>query len=1508
MIPRLILEHFRNPRNKRSMPDATVAGTVEGRRAGEALTLYLKLEQGRVRDASFTNTGDRQSDPSCSVLTGLVRGKTVPELQAITVEELAARLESIDNPGAATPAHEVLRAALAALRGEPSPFEHEGRLICHCFHVREGRIRRYVRERGLRSVDQVRSWTRACGGCRSCRPDLEVILEQERDAPGASSGGGGASPARRPSVTSALYDDGDLAELLVSRGLLPNGSVPSAKPGELAKTVRSRKLVPPGALENALSELARHQFRCRGCKEPFISLPRNEERRVACPRCRKLNILPAAADTLAQLGPPGQQPGSGGARPAAPSPPSIPPSGPLAPEEGAPGTPARFGPYRIVNEIARGAMGIVFRACHDDLPTREVALKVLQGSLAQDPELLERFRREGQALAKVDHPNIVRVHEAGEAGGVPFFAMELIEGKTLEDLLDDGPVEPTRAAALMAKVAQATAHLHARGILHRDLKLGNVLVGKDGVPKLSDFGLARLMDRNTRLTLEGDRLGTPLYMAPEQFMSSGTVDARADVFGLGVMLYRLVTNAYPHTARTPVELLQRVLNEPIAWPPTPVLPVPVHAVCEKAMEIEVEGRYATALALAQDLDALARGLPVRARPPSRWKRAAARWRRALVLGGAALVLILALAVGRDRLRRHGEDAARASLDDLAARIDALEATPRTPAALMAATAAIDSALEAARAAIRASSATHLEPLLAERARSFERAALAAARGAVSEMRAKGQVAPDGLGALARGQPPFEPGALDALLALLARLRASGEGAAELAALRDEASLLAGRGGEAQLHLSPELARIAAGELPEASDPRLGGLAADLAALRKAVRSRPTELAAPFVVERVALGELELASGHFESAAAAFELALGRGLRLDDARARALWSALASEPFVAAVLPVTTAAAPLRAHATLGLARARAELLDGTAARAAAEDAALASRGFPFLTAAAELVLARLDRVAGDLARAPADEDAALAALAGVEDRRLEAARDAIAASRRLTALAVMPGGGGEPDGHGGLPPRAEDDERTADLVADALGELGVASTRPADAKRATLERARRAAALALDGSPGSDAALAALALVSATVAEETGEHVAEAAALARRAVDRRRSPDALEALALTASLGHALEEAERDYDEAAGAIASRHLGTFARDHELLGLREQAAAAFALAHDPARSLKQLDAAIETATRDCLHPSLLVGLHGMAGAAAGSIPDAAARERHKELEERARKSAEAATKAFLFVAGRMSELQVSALPFTGMGMDYTRVQEEVQPVLDATLRNGFANGWLLRWDREFVLYATSDFFQRAGELVAACEVNEEVFQQSLGRMPHVPGRNDQEALVALARERLARTVDDRGPYVPDAVDHDLAEAVVITIGTLTDKTIIDPRQGVRAARRYVRRNPTLRAGRYFLARLLYATGDLAEASTELDRAFGLPPPLGFEESTGPAIKHLLRAEIECARGNNDVAHRALEQAIRWGLKLPPWWWNAEDGHEGPLSPMHLTAEEKKALEAR
>jgi NifU-like protein len=181
-IPRVLLEHFRSPRNKRPMPDATVSGAIDGPGDGQRLTLFLRLDAGeKIADASFTNTGDRQSDASLSILTSILPGRTIAEAERLDVVDLARPLEITDMPGAVMPALDVLRVAIARLRGVADPFADEGRLICHCFHVREGRIRRVVRERGLTSIEEVMRWTRACGGCRSCRPDIHLILDQERD-------------------------------------------------------------------------------------------------------------------------------------------------------------------------------------------------------------------------------------------------------------------------------------------------------------------------------------------------------------------------------------------------------------------------------------------------------------------------------------------------------------------------------------------------------------------------------------------------------------------------------------------------------------------------------------------------------------------------------------------------------------------------------------------------------------------------------------------------------------------------------------------------------------------------------------------------------------------------------------------------------------------------------------------------------------------------------------------------------------------------------------------------------------------------------------------------------------------------------------------------------------------------------------------------------------------------------------------------------------------------------
>jgi tRNA A-37 threonylcarbamoyl transferase component Bud32 len=485
-----------------------------------------------------------------------------------------------------------------------------------------------------------------------------------------------------------LYDDRDLAALIIARGYMTAAQVQEAEraasdpsPGRLATTLLSRKLVDAAVLEAVLTDLCKNQFRCRSCGVKFAALPRLEEKPVHCPSCGKWNLIPAAsALTKGSGAPPAKAAGRATPTPktGAVKAPALDATRPLEveatkPLRGSepplagpigralvasardkvesglenpliPGN--RFGRYEIVNEIARGAMGVVYRARHDDLKERVVALKVLLQEVADDYERIERFRREAQSLARIDHPNVVRVHDAGEADGHVYYTMELVEGETLEDLIKTAPLPPREAAAIMAQVTRGVAHLHSRGILHRDMKLTNVLIGADRRPRITDFGLARIVDRKTRLTIEGDRLGTPLYMSPEQVRGETALDERADIYGLGVMLFRLATRAYPLMAATPIELFAKVLAEPPTWPAGPVLDADFHTVIERALAKSPRDRHPDALAFAADLDALAEGKPIE-RPPlgARVRAALRRNRRLLQVAAVALLLSAVLAVG-----------------------------------------------------------------------------------------------------------------------------------------------------------------------------------------------------------------------------------------------------------------------------------------------------------------------------------------------------------------------------------------------------------------------------------------------------------------------------------------------------------------------------------------------------------------------------------------------------------------------------------------------------------------------------------------------------------------------------------------------------------------------------------------------------------------------------------------------------------------------------------------------
>jgi eukaryotic-like serine/threonine-protein kinase len=320
-----------------------------------------------------------------------------------------------------------------------------------------------------------------------------------------------------------------------------------------------------------------------------------------------------------------------------------------------------FGDYEITRELARGGMGIVFLARQISL-NRPVALKmILVGQLADD-DAVRRFYLEAEAAANLDHPGIVPIYEVGEHQGQHYFSMGFVEGPSLSGLLASGPLPPRQAADLMVNVAEAIEYAHRRGVIHRDLKPGNILLDRGGNPRVTDFGLAKKLKEDSGLTGSGQIMGTPSYMPPEQAGGRpGEVGAAADVYALGATLYALITGRPPFQAATAIDtVLQVISDEPV--PPrrlNPSVPLDLETVCLKCLEKEPGKRYASAAALGEDLRRYLANEPVRARPVGKPERIW-RWCRrnpvvSSLVAGIASALLLGIVVSAYEARRAWEE-------------------------------------------------------------------------------------------------------------------------------------------------------------------------------------------------------------------------------------------------------------------------------------------------------------------------------------------------------------------------------------------------------------------------------------------------------------------------------------------------------------------------------------------------------------------------------------------------------------------------------------------------------------------------------------------------------------------------------------------------------------------------------------------------------------------------------------------------------------------------------------
>ncbi len=336
-----------------------------------------------------------------------------------------------------------------------------------------------------------------------------------------------------------------------------------------------------------------------------------------------------------------------------------------------------FGKYQLIEEIGRGGMGVVYKARQVDLD-RIVAIKMILSSWLASAEEVRRFYTEAKAAGRLRHPHIVGIHEVGQIHGQHYFAMDCVDGPSLEDVLRKGPctvpnpndatdavadfaisrLTSETAAKCLVAVARAVDYLHTQNIVHRDLKPANILFDRDGNPQVTDFGLAKIFETDNQQTQTGTIVGTPCYMSPEQAAGHpSSVSPQSDIYSLGAILYEMLTGRPPFKEDNPLDTLMQVLESEPAMPSTlnPVVPRELEMICMRCLEKEPRSRYGSAKALADDLDRYLKGEAVEARPSDVWQKVR-RWvRREPAFVSRLTGLLAAASILQFNYIRHGTD-------------------------------------------------------------------------------------------------------------------------------------------------------------------------------------------------------------------------------------------------------------------------------------------------------------------------------------------------------------------------------------------------------------------------------------------------------------------------------------------------------------------------------------------------------------------------------------------------------------------------------------------------------------------------------------------------------------------------------------------------------------------------------------------------------------------------------------------------------------------------------------